>query len=84
MPTAQIKGEFPNCRNHRVLPIPADGLYWGAVGIKSCLYVTHITLHKGKILDSPLVAVITGFYPSLLTGMQLVCPCHTQHQDYGR
>ena len=74
MPTAQMKGESPNCRNHRVLPIPADGLYWGAVGIKSCLYVTHITLHKGKIFmptaqmrGESLIAVITGFYPSLLT-----------------
>ena len=42
MPTAQMKGESPNCRNHMVLPIHADGLYWGAVGIKSCfLCYTH-------------------------------------------
>ena len=43
MPSALMKGIHPNCHNYRVLPtLAADS--GGAVGIKSCLYVTHTQL----------------------------------------
>ena len=72
MPTAQMKGESPNCRNHRVLPIPADRLYWGAVGIKSCLYVTHNATQRENFMPTAQMKPHPGPHPR---GLSTVSGC---------
>ena len=86
MPTAQMKGESPNCCNHRALPIPADGLYWGAVSIKSCLYVTHNATQRENYKLMALMTVYIYIYTPDCCNYRVLprplqCPIQSIHVD---